>query len=267
MWHLSLTDFRAIENCDLALILLFWLGKSTTGVANAMIPAFTSFQYPPTLRTRAMGLTNFSAGFALISVPYIWLLVSPFADFFHIWQIFRFLHFFLISSLILHFSIDFFQFFYYFCSPWDHQKHVESYLPPLLLGLCGLLGALVLFFIDDRTAVMMAAERAPVHDKKLMESQQQQLGKQLTLHFMFKIVFGQFCKFSSGSYCIRIHTHTHNKSKRATNQQSKMSAKYCIYIGLMLYEIVSLFSHLLLFFSSHHPKTPNSPPQNIHIAQ
>lgn len=51
-------------------------GKSTTGVANAMIPAFTSFQYPPTLRTRAMGMTNFSAGFALISVPYIWLLVS-----------------------------------------------------------------------------------------------------------------------------------------------------------------------------------------------
>lgn len=51
------------------------LGKSTTGVANAMIPAFTSFQYPPTLRTRAMGMTNFSGGLALISVPYIWLLV------------------------------------------------------------------------------------------------------------------------------------------------------------------------------------------------
>lgn len=60
----------------LTILAFIVLGKSTTGVANAMIPAFTSFQYPPTLRTRAMGLTNFSAGFALISVPYIWLLVS-----------------------------------------------------------------------------------------------------------------------------------------------------------------------------------------------
>lgn len=51
------------------------IGKATTGVANAMIPAFTSFQYPPMLRTRAMGMANFSAGFALVSVPYIWLLV------------------------------------------------------------------------------------------------------------------------------------------------------------------------------------------------
>lgn len=62
-------------------------------------------------------------------------------------------------------------------SQFVHQKHVAGYLPPLLLGLCGLIGALVLFFIDDRTAIMMAADRAPVHDKKLMESQQQQLGK------------------------------------------------------------------------------------------
>lgn len=50
--------------------------KSATGVANAVIPTFTTFQYPPTLRTRAMGIANFSAGFALVTVPYIWLLVS-----------------------------------------------------------------------------------------------------------------------------------------------------------------------------------------------
>lgn len=49
--------------------------KSATGVANAVIPTFTTFQYPPMLRTRAMGIANFSAGFALVTVPYIWLLV------------------------------------------------------------------------------------------------------------------------------------------------------------------------------------------------
>lgn len=105
-----------LKNVDF--LFIFHSGKSTTGVANAMIPAFTSFQYPPTLRTRAMGMTNFSAGFALISVPYIWLL-----------------------------------------------KYIEPYLPPLLLGLCGLIGALVLFVIDDRTAIILAAERAPRKDQ------------------------------------------------------------------------------------------------------
>lgn len=77
------------ENClDITFTCCF-TGKSTTGVANAMIPAFTSFQYPPTLRTRAMGMTNFSAGFALVSVPYIWLLVSGKICFlFQRWSIF-----------------------------------------------------------------------------------------------------------------------------------------------------------------------------------
>lgn len=157
----------------MALVTHFYIGKSTTGVANAMIPAFTSFQYPPTLRTRAMGLTNFSAGFALISVPYIWLLVGLWFLLFST----AFLHFFdslnhftPFSSYKLLFSTSHYIFLSF------QQKHVENFLPPLILGLCGLLGALVLFFIDDRTAMMMAAERTPAHNKKLMESQQQ-LGK------------------------------------------------------------------------------------------
>lgn len=124
-------------------LILDILGKSTTGVANAMIPAFTSFQYPPTLRTRAMGMTNFSAGFALISVPYIWLLVSIyFGQCIFVLQLIRTLFF----------------------SPNDRlnsQKRIANYLPPLLLGSCGLIGALVLFFIDDRTAIILAAERRP----------------------------------------------------------------------------------------------------------
>lgn len=56
------------------------------------------------------------------------------------------------------------------------QKHIEPYLPPLLLGLCGLIGALVLLVIDDRTAIILAAERAPRKDQA-SQQQQQQLGK------------------------------------------------------------------------------------------
>lgn len=52
------------------------LVKCTTGVTNAVIPLFTTCQYPTMLRTRAIGISNFSAGIALITVPYIWLLVS-----------------------------------------------------------------------------------------------------------------------------------------------------------------------------------------------
>lgn len=131
---------------------LIFSGKSTTGVANAMIPAFTSFQYPPTLRTRAMGMTNFSAGFALISVPYIWLLVS--------------------IQIVLQWIWTFF--FFNKNDNLNSQKYIVNYLPPLLLGSCGLIGALVLFFIDDRTAIILAAERKP--QSKHRDSQQH-LGK------------------------------------------------------------------------------------------
>lgn len=55
------------------------------------------------------------------------------------------------------------------------QKYIENYLPPLLLGLCGLVGALVLFIIDDRTAEILAAERRP--RKQHHHDSQQQLGK------------------------------------------------------------------------------------------
>lgn len=95
-----------------------------------------------------MGMTNFSAGFALISVPYIWLLVR---DIFSNFKTFK------TTDYFNHLSIL--------------QKYIENYLPPLLLGLCGLVGALVLFVIDDRTAEILAAERRP------RKHSQHQLGK------------------------------------------------------------------------------------------
>lgn len=52
------------------------LVKCTTGIINAVIPLFTTCQYPTILKTRAIGVANFSAGIALITVPYVWLLVS-----------------------------------------------------------------------------------------------------------------------------------------------------------------------------------------------
>lgn len=51
------------------------------------------------------------------------------------------------------------------------QKYIENFLPSLLLGLCGLIGALVLFFIDDRSAI---TDQRP-NDKR--STSQQQLGK------------------------------------------------------------------------------------------
>lgn len=45
------------------------------GAVNALIPTYTALQYPTYMRTLCGGLGNFAAGLALISVPYLWLLV------------------------------------------------------------------------------------------------------------------------------------------------------------------------------------------------
>lgn len=50
--------------------------KCAIGATNALIPTFTALQYPTTMRTLSVGVGNFAAGFALITVPYLWLLVS-----------------------------------------------------------------------------------------------------------------------------------------------------------------------------------------------
>lgn len=49
--------------------------KCTIGATNALIPTFTAIQYPTTMRTLSVGIGNFAAGLALITVPYLWLLV------------------------------------------------------------------------------------------------------------------------------------------------------------------------------------------------
>lgn len=46
------------------------------GACNAIIPTFTAYQYPTTMRNLGVGAGNFAAGIALIIVPYLWLLVS-----------------------------------------------------------------------------------------------------------------------------------------------------------------------------------------------
>lgn len=49
--------------------------KCTIGACNAIIPTFTAFQYPTILRNLGVGAGNFAAGLALVTVPYLWLLV------------------------------------------------------------------------------------------------------------------------------------------------------------------------------------------------
>lgn len=49
--------------------------KCSIGATNALIPTFTAIQYPTTMRTLSVGIGNFAAGLALITVPYLWLLV------------------------------------------------------------------------------------------------------------------------------------------------------------------------------------------------
>lgn len=145
--------------------------KSATGVANAVIPTFTTFQYPPMLRTRAMGIANFSAGFALVTVPYIWLLVRT--------AISTSIHCSIIKFNVPHSNLLFI------------QKYIVPYLPPLLLSICGIVGAIALFFIEDKTAIMMSADRQRQHhqDSKLQPIQTGWEPLQKCIEFKKKKIF------------------------------------------------------------------------------
>ena len=52
--------------------------KVSVGASNAIIPTYTAYHYPVYMRNLGIGAGNLSAGFALVSVPYLFLLVSHF---------------------------------------------------------------------------------------------------------------------------------------------------------------------------------------------
>lgn len=56
------------------IIMLAMIVKCSVGACNAIIPTFTAYQYPTTMRNLGVGAGNFAAGVALIIVPYLWLL-------------------------------------------------------------------------------------------------------------------------------------------------------------------------------------------------
>uniref|UniRef100_A0AAG5CT33 Major facilitator superfamily (MFS) profile domain-containing protein n=1 Tax=Anopheles atroparvus TaxID=41427 RepID=A0AAG5CT33_ANOAO len=56
------------------IITLAMIVKWCVGACNAIIPTFTAYQYPTTMRNLGVGVGNFAAGVALIIVPYLWLL-------------------------------------------------------------------------------------------------------------------------------------------------------------------------------------------------
>ncbi|XP_055547162.1 organic cation transporter protein-like [Wyeomyia smithii] len=56
------------------IILLAMIVKCAIGACNAIIPTFTAYQYPTTMRNLGVGAGNLAAGIALILVPYLWLL-------------------------------------------------------------------------------------------------------------------------------------------------------------------------------------------------
>ncbi|XP_041760709.1 organic cation transporter protein [Anopheles merus] len=56
------------------IITLAMVVKCCVGACNAIIPTFTAYQYPTTMRNLGVGVGNFAAGVALIIVPYLWLL-------------------------------------------------------------------------------------------------------------------------------------------------------------------------------------------------
>lgn len=67
-------------NCNLSFVdyeikISFFPAKCSIGATNALIPTFTAIQYPTTMRTLSVGVGNFAAGLALITVPYMWALV------------------------------------------------------------------------------------------------------------------------------------------------------------------------------------------------
>ena len=52
------------------------LVKITVGASNALIPSYTAHHYPVYMRNLGIGAGNLAAGFALVLVPYLFLLVS-----------------------------------------------------------------------------------------------------------------------------------------------------------------------------------------------
>lgn len=70
-----LVNFIPATN-NAGIISLAMLGKCAMGATNALIPTYTALQYPTSMRTLSIGLGNLAAGLALVTVPYLWLLVS-----------------------------------------------------------------------------------------------------------------------------------------------------------------------------------------------
>lgn len=56
------------------IIMLAIIGKCLIGANNAMVSTYTAQQYPTMIRNFAVGVGNFAAGLALITIPYMWLL-------------------------------------------------------------------------------------------------------------------------------------------------------------------------------------------------
>lgn len=50
--------------------------KITVGASNAIIPTYTAYHYPVYMRNLGIGAGNLAAGFALVFVPYMFLMVS-----------------------------------------------------------------------------------------------------------------------------------------------------------------------------------------------
>lgn len=80
--------------------------KCAIGANNALIPTFTAFQYPTTMRNLGVGVGNFAAGIALIVVPNLWLL-----------------------------------------------EHVQKHLPMTVMGVFGVIGAIALFMMKDKSPI------------------------------------------------------------------------------------------------------------------
>lgn len=70
-----MNDIKKLCKMYIKITLFNLLAKFTIGATNALIPTYTARQYPTTMRTLAVGFGNLAAGCALITVPYLWLLV------------------------------------------------------------------------------------------------------------------------------------------------------------------------------------------------
>lgn len=55
---------------------IFFTVKIMVGACNALIPTYTAHHYPVYMRNLGIGAGNLAAGFALVLVPYLFLLVS-----------------------------------------------------------------------------------------------------------------------------------------------------------------------------------------------